>query len=293
MPKISKIAERVPESPIRKLAPYADAAKNKGIKVIHLNIGQPDIKTPIEIHAAIKNFEFDILSYLPSEGSLSYREKLAKYYAGKDVSVEAKDIIITTGGSEALVFALFATLDEGDELIVPEPFYANYSSFCTMGSFKIIPVTSQIENNFALPSIEEFEKKITSKTKVILICNPNNPTGYLYTKNELETLKDLCIKHDLFIIVDEVYREFVYDENKKFISILSLEGIAEYAILVDSISKRYSACGARIGAIVCKNKEVMSAVLKFAQGRLSVPTFSELVAEAALETKNDYFENVI
>ncbi len=291
MPKISKKGEQMPPSPIRKLVPFATEAKKRGIKVIHLNIGQPDIETPECVRAAIKNFDYKVLSYLNSEGSEGYRIKLTEYYKGVGANIIPSDIIETTGGSEALLFGFMSTMDAGDEIIIPEPFYANYNGFATAGDIKVVPITSSIENGFALPSISEFEKKITSKTKAILICNPNNPTGYLYSLEELNLLKEIVLKHDLFLFADEVYREFVYD-GKTHTSILSFPELAEHAIVVDSISKRYSACGARLGALITKNKAVLSTVLKFAQARLSSPTYSEVAAEAALETPASYFEAV-
>lgn len=282
----------MPASPIRKLVPYATAAKKAGKKVIHLNIGQPDIETPKVVIDAVKNFEYYVLSYLNSEGSEKYRQKLTGYYKSVGVNVSAEEIMVTTGGSEALFFGMFSCLDADDEIIIPEPFYANYNGFATAGNIKIKPITAYISNGFALPAMEEFEKQITPKTKAILICNPNNPTGYLYSKEELEVLKNIVIKHDLFIFVDEVYREFVYD-NQKHTSILSLSGLDNHAIVVDSISKRYSSCGARLGALISMNKEVMQTALKFAQARLSPPTYSEVAAEAALETPPAYFDGVI
>lgn len=291
MPKVSKKGELMPPSPIRKLVPYATAAKKRGVKVIHLNIGQPDIETPEVVRTAIKNFDYSVLSYLNSEGSEGYRIKLAKYYHGVGAQIEASEIIETTGGSEALLFGFMATMDPGDEIIIPEPFYANYNGFATAGNITVVPITSNIDNGFALPAIEEFEKKITSKTKAILICNPNNPTGYLYSESELNQLKEIVLKHDLFLFADEVYREFVYD-GQVHKSILSMPELNEHAIVVDSISKRYSACGARLGALITKNKDVLSTVLKFAQARLSSPTYSEVAAEAALETPKSYFEAV-
>lgn len=291
MPKISKKGELMPPSPIRKLVPYATAAKKRGVKVIHLNIGQPDIETPEVVRTAIKNFDYSVLSYLNSEGSEGYRIKLAKYYHGVGAQIDASEIIETTGGSEALLFGFMATMDPGDEIIIPEPFYANYNGFATAGNITVVPITSHIDNGFALPVIEEFEKKITSKTKAILICNPNNPTGYLYSESELNQLKEIVLKHDLFLFGDEVYREFVYD-GQVHKSILSMPELNNHAIVVDSISKRYSACGARLGALITKNKDVLSTVLKFAQARLSSPTYSEVAAEAALETPQSYFEAV-
>lgn len=291
MPKISLRGVSMPPSPIRKLVPYATEAKKRGIKVIHLNIGQPDIETPEVVRNAVKNFDYKVLSYLNSEGSEKYRIKLTEYYKGVGAHITPSEIIETTGGSEALLFGFMATMDAGDEVIIPEPFYANYNGFATAGDIKVVPIPSSIEDGFALPPIEEFEKKITTKTKAILICNPNNPTGYLYSKEELEKLKEIVLKHDLFLFADEVYREFVYD-GKKHTSILSLSGLDNHGIVIDSISKRYSACGARLGALITKNTEVLSAVLKFAQARLSSPTYSEVAAEAALETPSDYFIKV-
>ena len=291
MPKISKKGELMPPSPIRKLVPFATEAKKRGVKVIHLNIGQPDIETPHVVRDAIKNFDYKVLSYLNSEGSEKYRLKLVDYYKSVGADITASEIIETTGGSEALLFGFMSVMDPDDEIIIPEPFYANYNGFATAGNIKVVPITSSIETGFALPSIDEFEKKITPKTKAILICNPNNPTGYLYSKEELDLLKEIVLKHDLFLFADEVYREFVYD-GKTHTSILAMPELANHAIVVDSISKRYSACGARLGALITKNKDVLSTVLKFAQARLSSPTYSEVAAEAALETPVSYFEAV-
>ena len=291
MPKISKKGELMPPSPIRKLVPFATEAKKRGVKVIHLNIGQPDIETPHVVRDAIKNFDYKVLSYLNSEGSEKYRLKLVDYYKSVGADITASEIIETTGGSEALLFGFMSVMDPDDEIIIPEPFYANYNGFATAGNIKVVPITSSIETGFALPSIDEFEKKITPKTKAILICNPNNPTGYLYSKEELNLLKEIVLKHDLFLFADEVYREFVYD-GKTHTSILAMPELANHAIVVDSISKRYSACGARLGALITKNKDVLSTVLKFAQARLSSPTYSEVAAEAALETPASYFEAV-
>jgi aspartate aminotransferase len=291
MPKISKKGELMPPSPIRKLVPFATEAKKRGVKVIHLNIGQPDIETPHVVRDAIKNFDYKVLSYLNSEGSEKYRLKLVDYYKSVGADITASEIIETTGGSEALLFGFMSVMDPDDEIIIPEPFYANYNGFATAGNIKVVPITSSIETGFALPSIDEFEKKITAKTKAILICNPNNPTGYLYSKEELNLLKEIVLKHDLFLFADEVYREFVYD-GKTHTSILAMPELANHAIVVDSISKRYSACGARLGALITKNKDVLSTVLKFAQARLSSPTYSEVAAEAALETPASYFEAV-
>jgi aspartate aminotransferase len=291
MPKISKKGELMPPSPIRKLVPFATEAKKRGVKVIHLNIGQPDIETPHVVRDAIKNFDYKVLSYLNSEGSEKYRLKLVDYYKSVGADITASEIIETTGGSEALLFGFMSVMDPDDEIIIPEPFYANYNGFATAGNIKVVPITSSIETGFTLPSIDEFEKKITPKTKAILICNPNNPTGYLYSKEELDLLKEIVLKHDLFLFADEVYREFVYD-GKTHTSILAMPELANHAIVVDSISKRYSACGARLGALITKNKDVLSTVLKFAQARLSSPTYSEVAAEAALETPASYFEAV-
>ena len=291
MPSISKKGRSMPESPIRKLVPYAEYAIKKGIKVIHLNIGQPDIKTPKIALDAVRENKIDILAYSRSEGSETYREKIAQYYRKHKIQINAEDIIVTTGGSEALSFAIGSITDTGDEIIVPEPFYANYTGFTTAAGAKVVPVVSNIDDNFALPPIDEFEKLITPKTRAILICNPNNPTGYLYSKEEIKKLADIVKKHDLFLISDEVYREFAYD-GKEHWSILQEPGMEEYGIIVDSVSKRYSMCGARIGYLVSKNREVVNTSLKFAQARLSPPTFAQMAAEAALDTPNNYFEAV-
>ncbi len=282
----------MPASPIRKLVPYAEAAKKRGIHVIHLNIGQPDIKTPKVALDAVRNHKIEVLAYSMTEGSETYREKIAAYYAKKDIHVTAKDIIVTTGGSEALSFAMGTIMDAEDEIIIPEPFYANYNGFATAAGVKVVPIASSIDTNFALPPIAEFEKLITPQTKAILICNPGNPTGYLYSKEEIEQLATLVKKHDLFLIADEVYREFTY-EGRQHYSILQVNGLEEHAIVVDSVSKRYSMCGARIGCIVSKNREVIQTALKFAQARLSPPTFAQIASEAALETPQDYFDDVI
>lgn len=281
----------MPASPIRKLVPYADAAKKRGIKIYHLNIGQPDIETPEVMLNAIKNANIKVLEYSHSAGIESYRKKLAGYYGSFNINIDANDIIITTGGSEAIEIAMLTCFNEGDELIIPEPFYANYNGFSCAADVKIVPVKSTIESGFALPAISEFEKLITPKTKGIMICNPGNPTGKLYTREELNLLKELVKKYDLFLLSDEVYREFCYDGNE-YVSVMHLDGIDNNVILLDSISKRYSACGARIGALISKNKEVMATALKFAQARLSPPTFGQIGAEAALETPKSYFENV-
>lgn len=292
MPKISAKGQHMPESPIRKLVPYAEAAKKKGHKVYHLNIGQPDIKTPQVALDAVKNAQIEVLEYSHSAGFESYRTKLAAYYQKQGLPVFTEDIIITTGGSEALIFAMGSTMDEGDEIIIPEPFYANYNGFSTQNGVKVVPVMSGIENGFALPAIADFEKLITSKTKAILICNPGNPTGYLYSKDEIQQLAALVKKHDLFLIADEVYREFVYDGYQHF-SIMNEPSISENAIMIDSVSKRFSMCGARIGCIVSKNKEVMRTAMKFAQARLSPPTYAQIASEAALDTPQSYFDDVI
>ena len=292
MPKISQKGQLMPESPIRKLVPYAELAYKKGKTVYHLNIGQPDIKTPQVALDAVKVHSLDILAYTRSEGSEEYRKKIAEYYKKNNIYVSHEDIIVTTGGSEALLFAFGSIMDSDDEIIIPEPFYANYNGFSTASNIKVVPVISKIEDNFALPAIEEFEKLITPKTKAILICNPGNPTGYLYSKDEIKKLAQIVKKHDLFLIADEVYREFVYDGNE-FYSIMQEEGLEDYAIMIDSVSKRYSMCGARIGYLVSKNKNVIKTALKFAQARLSPPTLAQIASEAALQTPQSYFDEVI
>lgn len=281
----------MPSSPIRKLVPFAEKAIRLGRKVYHLNIGQPDIKTPEIALEAVRNINFKTLEYSHSAGIESYRAKLAKYYQKHQIQVNSSEIIVTTGGSEALLFAIGSIADPGDEIIVPEPFYANYNAFAIASGAKVVPVVSSIENNFALPPIADFEKLVTSKTRAVLICNPGNPTGYLYSKKELETLSEICTRHDLFLIVDEVYREFVYDGCVHH-SILSLPGLEQHAIVVDSVSKRYSMCGARIGCLISKNKEFMATALKFAQARLSPPTLAQIASEAALDTPDSYFDEV-
>ena len=293
MPKISHKGQLMPESPIRKLVPYAEVAKKKGHKVYHLNIGQPDIKTPECALNAVKNADISVLEYSHSAGFESYRKKLSAYYKSHGLPVETEDIIITVGGSEALMFAIGSTMDQGDEIIIPEPFYANYNGFSIASGATVVPVTCTLENNFELPPISEFEKLITPKTKAILICNPGNPTGRLYNYEEIILLSEIVKKHDLFLIADEVYREFIYDVNEKHYSVLNVAGIEQNAIMIDSVSKRYSMCGARIGCIVSKNKEVMSTAMKFAQARLSPPTFAQIASEAALETPQSYFDEVI
>lgn len=282
----------MPESPIRKLVPYAEEAKKRGINVYHLNIGQPDIETPEAALKAVRENDIKVLSYARSEGSETYRKKLSKYYREHNIDVNEHDIVVTTGGSEALLFALGSITDFGDEIIIPEPFYANYNGFSVANGIKVVPIVSTIDNDFALPAIDGFEKLISEKTKAILICNPGNPTGYLYSKEELKKLRDLAVKHDLFLIADEVYREFVY-EGIQHHSILSLDGLDEHGIVIDSVSKRYSMCGARIGCIVSKNKELIQTALKYAQARLSSPTYALLASEAALETPKEYFDAVI
>ena len=291
MPKISKKGINMPESPIRKLVPFSEKAKKDGKKVYHLNIGQPDIKTPELALEAIHNFSDKVVEYSHSAGFESYRKGLAKYYQNLGIAINHDDIIVTTGGSEALLFALNTCLDVGDEIIIPEPFYANYNGFSTSAGVKVKPIATSIYDGFALPKIQEFEKLITPNTKAILICNPGNPTGYLYSKKELETLRDIVIKHDLFLIADEVYREFAYDGNVHH-SVLNIEGLKENSIVIDSTSKRYSMCGIRVGCIVSKNKVLMAAVMKFAQARLSPPTFGQIAGEAALKTDISYFEEV-
>jgi len=292
MPAISNKGKAMPESPIRKLVPYAENAYKQGKTVYYLNIGQPDIKTPEIALDAVKIHSLDILAYTRSEGSEDYRKKIANYYHKNDIDVSHNDIIVTTGGSEALLFAFGAIMDVDDEVIIPEPFYANYNGFSVASGVKVVPVISNIDNNFALPPIEEFEKLITPRTKAILICNPGNPTGYLYSEAEIDKLAKIVKKHNLFLIADEVYREFVYDGNKH-ISVMSKPGLEEHAIMIDSVSKRYSMCGARIGCLVSRNKEVIQTVLKFAQARLSPPTLAQIASEAALETPQSYFDEVI
>ena len=293
MPKISTKGQQMPESPIRKLVPYAEIAKKKGVKVYHLNIGQPDIKTPEVALQAVKNAAIEVLEYSHSAGFESYRTKLAASYRSYGLPVETQDIIITTGGSEALLFAIGSTMDAGDEIIIPEPFYANYNGFATASGVKVVPVISTLEEGFALPPIAAFEQLITPKTKAILICNPGNPTGYLYSQEEIQQLAAIVKKHDLFLIADEVYREFIYDADVQHHSVLNVPGIEENAIMIDSVSKRYSMCGARIGCLVSKNKDVMATAMKFAQARLSPPTYAQIASEAALDTPQSYFEDVI
>ena len=291
MPKIANKGIHMPSSPIRKLVPFADQAKKEGKKIYHLNIGQPDIETPSTMLDAIKNIDFKVWAYTHSEGIPSYREKLAGYYQKVGFDIDASNIIVTNGGSEAITIAINTCLNPGDEIIIPEPFYANYNGFTCMSDVVVKPIVSSIENGFALPAIAEFEKIITAKTKAIMICNPNNPTGYLYSREELEALKVLALKYDLYIFSDEAYREFCYD-GKEFISPMHLEGLDQHVIVLDTVSKRYSACGARIGALVTKNKEVIAAALKFAQARLSPPAIGQIAGEAAIDTPASYFEQV-
>jgi len=292
MPKISAKGLSMPESPIRKLVPFAENAKKRGTQVIHLNIGQPDISTPKIVLKAIRNFKPNVIAYSHSAGNQSYREGLAHYYQNIGIDLDHTQIIVTTGGSEAISIALNTIMDKGDEIIIPEPFYANYNGFSTAADITVKPITSSIDNGFALPPISEFEKLITQNTKAILICNPGNPTGYLYTKDELNALKKIVLKHDLFLIADEVYREFTYD-GKKHISILEIDELNQNTILIDSVSKRYSMCGARVGCIVTKNNEVLETALKFAQARLSPPSLGQVAGEAALNTPKNYFSEVV
>lgn len=291
MPNTSIKGREMPASPIRKLVPFAEAARKAGVKIYHLNIGQPDIETPQEMLDAIHHFSPKVVEYSHSAGIESYRRKLTTYYKKYDITLDFSEIIITTGGSEAIEIAMMSCLDPGDEIIIPEPFYANYNGFSTQANVKILPIQSSIESGFALPPIAEFEKLITPKTRAVMICNPSNPTGYLYTREELESLRDLVKRHDLWLFSDEVYREFCYD-GKEYVSVMHLEGIDNNVVMLDSISKRYSACGARIGALISRNKELMSTALKFAQARLSPPTFGQVAAEAALDTPDSYFQEV-
>ncbi len=292
MPNISFKGQQMPESPIRKLVPFAEKAKSRGVKVYHLNIGQPDIETPEVALNAVRNYDHKVIEYSHSAGMLSLRERLTDYYKTVNIDLSPDQIIVGTGASEALLFAFQSIMDPGDEVIIPEPFYANYNGFATNAGIKINPIVSGIESGFALPPMEAFEKAITERTKAILICNPNNPTGYLYSKEEMETLRDLVKKYDLYLIADEVYREFTYD-GKAHYSAMYLDGIDDNVILIDSVSKRYSACGVRIGWLISRNKEVISTALKFAQARLSPPTFGQVAAEAAVDTPDEYFVAVI
>ncbi|MCC4214073.1 pyridoxal phosphate-dependent aminotransferase [Leeuwenhoekiella parthenopeia] len=292
MPQLSQKGQDMPQSPIRKLVPYAEAAEARGIQIHQLNIGQPDIKTPKHALDAVKNADIEVLSYSHSAGFLSYREKLAAYYGKQGIEITANDIIVSTGGSEALLFAMGSITDPGDEIIIPEPFYANYNGFATASGVTVKPVISSFESGFALPAIAEFEKEITPKTKAIVICNPGNPTGYLYSKEELDQLSELVKKHDLFLIADEVYREFAYD-GLQHNSVLNQREIDEHTIMIDSVSKRFSMCGARIGCLVSRNKAFMATAMKFAQARLSPPTLAQIASEAALDTPQSYFDEVI
>ncbi|MCK4919902.1 MAG: pyridoxal phosphate-dependent aminotransferase [Bacteroidales bacterium] len=291
MPSISEKGKNMPASPIRKLVPYAEDAKRKNRKVYHLNIGQPDIRTPQVALDAVRNLKETVIEYSHSAGNESYRRKLAEYYKKIDIDIDFSEILITTGGSEAILFALMSTVNPGEDIIIPEPFYANYNGFSTAAGVNVVPVTSDIEDNFALPEISEFEKLITDKTRGIVICNPNNPTGYLYSKEEIETLGEIVKKHNLYLFADEVYREFCYD-GKEHYSVMNLIGLEENVIMMDSVSKRYSACGVRIGALISKNKEVINTALKFAQARLSPPSLGQIIGEAALETPDSYFKEV-
>ena len=291
MPKISDKGLKMPPSPIRKLVPFAEKAKKRGVHIYHLNIGQPDIHTPQVMMDAIHKIDLKVIEYSHSAGIESYRKKLVGYYQKFDINVSWEDIIITTGGSEAIEIGMMACLNAGDEIIVPEPYYANYNGFSTQADVIVKPIASSISTGFALPPIEEFEKAITSKTKAILICNPSNPTGYLYTKEELEILRKIVLKHDLYLFSDEVYREFCYD-GRAYVSSMHLDGLDQHVVLMDSVSKRYSACGVRIGALISKNKEVMAAALRFAQARLSPPTLGQIAAEAAIDTPESYFAEV-
>lgn len=285
---ISQRGQSMPASPIRKLVPYAEAAKKRGIKVYHLNIGQPDIETPKLILDAVRHSDFKVLEYSHSAGNESYRKKLVVYYESVGIHLNYNEIIVTTGGSEAIQFGFMACLDAGDEVIIPEPFYANYNGFAVAAGVKVVPITSHIENGFALPPIEDFEKKITPRTKAIVICNPNNPTGYLYSAAEMQQLKELILKYDLYLFSDEAYREFCYEGHQ--VSAMHLEGVDEHVIIMDTISKRYSACGGRIGAFITKNKSVLDAVMKFAQARLSPPSFAQIAGEAAIDLPANYFD---
>jgi aspartate aminotransferase len=291
MLKISEKGLAMPESPIRKLVPYAEAAKSRGVKVYHLNIGQPDIETPKVALNAVRDYDEKVIEYSHSAGNLSLRKKLTEYYKTVDIHVDAEEIIVGAGASEALLFAFQSIMDPDDEVIIPEPFYANYNGFATNAGINVRPIISSIESGFALPPIEDFEKNITEKTKAILVCNPNNPTGYLYSKEEMESLRDIVRKHNLFLIADEVYREFTYD-GKQHYSAMYLKGIEDNVILIDSVSKRYSACGARLGWLVSRNKELIATALKFAQARLSPPSYGQVAAEAAVDTPQEYFTTV-
>lgn len=285
---ISQRGQHMPASPIRKLVPYAEAAKKRGTKVYHLNIGQPDIETPPQCLDAVRHADFKVLEYSHSAGNESYRRKLVEYYKKVGIDITHEDIIVTTGGSEAILFGFMACMDAGDEVIIPEPFYANYNGFAVEADVNVVPITSSIESGFALPPIEDFEKVITPKTKAIVICNPNNPTGYLYSAEEMETLKNICLKHNLYLFADEAYREFCYEGTHT--SAMHLKGVENNVVLMDTISKRYSACGGRIGAFVTRNKELLNATMKFAQARLSPPSFAQILGEAAVDLPDNYFD---
>lgn len=291
MPSISNKAQSMPASPIRKLVPYAEEAKKKGRRVYHLNIGQPDIPTPEVALEAVKNTDIKVVEYTHSAGNESYRRKLAEYYKSVGIDIDHTQMLITTGGSEAVLFAFNTCLNPGDEVIVPEPFYANYNGFATLAGVKVKPVTSSIEHDFALPSIDQFEQMITEKTRGIVICNPNNPTGYLYSDEEMQKLKTLVQRHDLFLFSDEVYREFVYD-GRSHTSAMHLEGIGNNVVLMDSVSKRYSMCGVRIGALISRNQDIIDNAMKFAQARLCPPALGQIASEAALDTPKEYFDEV-
>jgi aspartate aminotransferase len=291
MPKIALRGEQMPPSPIRKLVPFAEAAKKRGTKVYHLNIGQPDIETPKAVMDAVRHTDMKVLEYSHSAGFESYRKKLVEYYKRNNIEVNHNQIIVTTGGSEAILFGVMSCMDPDDEIIIPEPFYANYNGFAISAGVKVVPIPSSIDTGFALPPIDAFEQAITPRTKAIMICNPNNPTGYLYSMEELEVLRDICIKYDLFLFSDEAYREFCYD-GRKHISALSIPGLENHAILMDTISKRYSACGGRIGAFITRNQQVLDAAMKFAQARLSPPSFAQILGEAAVDLPLNYFDEV-
>ena len=291
MPQLSEKGKIMPASPIRKLVPYADAAKKRGVKVYHLNIGQPDIVTPQCALDAVKAYDGKVIEYSHSAGNLSYRKGLTEYYKSIGINITEDEIIVTNGWSEAITIAMMACLNPGDEIIIPEPFYTNYNSFALQAAVKVVPIKTTIANDFALPSIEDFEKIINPRTKAIMICNPNNPTGYLYSAAELETLRQIVLKYDLFLFADEVYREFCYDGNSH-ISCMTLKGLENNVVLMDSVSKRYSMCGVRVGAIISHNKELINAALRFGQARLCPPFYGQLAAEAALKTPKDYFDGV-
>jgi len=293
MPLISQKGKDLPESPIRKLVHFADAAKAKGIHVHHLNIGQPDINAPKQAMEVVKNNQLDLLPYGSSEGSLGYRKALTKYYEQHGINISHQEIIVTTGASEALAFTLNSICDAGDEIIIPEPFYANYNGFAAAASVNVVPVVSLFDDQFKLPALSKIEAKISAKTRAILLCNPSNPTGYLYTKEEITALGQLALKYDLFFIIDEVYREFIHDDNMQHYSVLELEGLEQHAIMIDSVSKRYSMCGARVGAMVSRNKDLLATALKFAHLRLSPATYALMASEAALNAPASYLENVV